>query len=213
MPSSPPPAPTPHPGEWGRDEVQSTVHLDATAIKILAHPLRSRLVTQLRRSGPSSATELAQLLGTNSGATSYHLRKLESVGLVTDTGEGKGKERLWRAATEQHSWTPSELAADEDAVTALNWLERDYVRHFAGKAESWLDVAPTWPVEWADHLGLNDNVVLVSSEQLAQLTAELEATLQKYRRVGQGNPQAKRIAVYTYAYPVDLDGTSAAGRP
>ena len=27
----------------------------------------------------------------------------------------------------------------------------------------------------------------------------------RYRRVGQGNPQAKRIAVYTYAYPVDLD--------
>lgn len=192
-------------GEWGRTDPQTNAHLDAAAIKVLAHPLRSRLLSQLRRTGPTSATRLAALLQTNSGATSYHLRKLESVGLVTDTGEGKGKERLWRASTEQHSWTQSELADDEDAVTALNWLERDYVRHFATKAEQWLDVAPTWPVDWADHLGLNDNVALVSREQLAAMRGELEDVLQRYRRVGQGNPQAKRIAVYVYAYPVDLD--------
>jgi hypothetical protein len=29
--------------------------------------------------------------------------------------------------------------------------------------------------------------------------------LARYRRVGQGNPRVKRVAVYTYAYPVDLD--------
>ncbi len=200
------------PGEWGRTEPQTSAHLDATAVKVLAHPLRSRLVSQLRRSGPSSATELAALLQTNSGATSYHLRKLESVGLVADTGDGKGKERLWRASTESHSWTFSELADDEDAVTALNWLERDYVRHFAGKAEQWLDVAPTWPPGWTDHLGLNDNVALVSRQQLATMRAEIEGVLQKYRRVGQGNPNAKRIAVYTYAYPVDLDQTPRGDR-
>lgn len=183
----------------------SDLHLGADAVKVLAHPLRSRLLSQLRRSGPQSATALAGLLGTNSGATSYHLRRLESVALVTDTGEGKGKERLWRAASEQHSWTQSELADDEDAVTALNWLERDYVRHFATKAEQWLDVQHAWPVGWVDHLGLNDNVALVSLEQLRAMRTEIEDVLQKYRRVGQGNPQAKRIAVYTYAYPVDLD--------
>lgn len=207
------PSPSPSPGEWGQTEPQTNTHLDAAAVKVLAHPLRSRLLSQLRRSGALSATALAALLGTNSGATSYHLRKLESVGLVTDTGDGKGKERLWRAAAEQHSWTPSELAGDEDATTALNWLERDYVRHFAMKAEQWLDVAPTWPTDWSDHLGLNDNVALVSREQLAAMRAELEDVLQKYRRVGQGNPQAKRVAVYSYAYPVDLDQTPGGDRP
>jgi DNA-binding transcriptional ArsR family regulator len=174
-------------------------------VKVLAHPLRSRIVTQLRRSGPLTATALAGLLGTNSGATSYHLRRLETVGLVEDTDTGKGKERIWRAAVEQHSWTQSELVDDEDALTALNWLERDYIRHFAGKAEQWLDVQQDWPVEWVDHLGINDNVALVTLEQLRAMRAEIEDVLLKYRRVGQGNPQAKRVAVYTYAYPVDLD--------
>ena len=156
----------PAPGVWGHDTGPSELHLTAEAVKVLAHPLRSRLVSQLRRSGPSSATELAGLLGTNSGATSYHLRRLETVGLVADTGDGKGKERLWRAATEQDSWTQSELADDEDALTALNWLSRDYVRHFAAKAEQWLDVEHDWPLEWVDQLGLNDNVALVTLEQM-----------------------------------------------
>lgn len=195
----------PGPGSWGHDATQSNVRLSAQGVKVLAHPLRSRLLSQLRRSGSASATELAALLGTNSGATSYHLRKLESVGLVVDTEGGKGKERLWRAASEQHSWMASDFADDEDAETALNWLERDYVRHFANQAERWLDIAPTWPSEWADHLGLNDNVALVTREQLVALRAEIEEVLQRYRRVGQGNPLAKRVAVYTYAYPVDLD--------
>jgi DNA-binding transcriptional ArsR family regulator len=186
------------------------VRLSAQAVKVLAHPLRSRLLSQLRRLGSASATELAGVLDTNSGATSYHLRKLESVGLVLDTEAGKGKERLWRAASEQHSWLASDFADDEDAETALNWLERDYVRHFAHQAERWLDIAPTWPGDWADHLGLNDNVALVTREQLVAMRGEIEEVLQKYRRVGQGNPQAKRVAVYTYAYPVDLDRVPSA---
>ncbi|RYE79717.1 MAG: ArsR family transcriptional regulator, partial [Myxococcales bacterium] len=79
------------------------ITLDATAVKVLAHPLRSRLLSALRRDGAATATDLAAALGTNSGATSYHLRKLESVGLVEDTGDGEGKRRLWRASTRFHS--------------------------------------------------------------------------------------------------------------
>src|ERR671913_919939 len=94
------------------------IRLDAQAIKVLAHPLRSRLLSRLRTAGPATATELATELSTNTGATSYHLRKLEAVGLVTDTGEGEGKRRLWRASTDYHSWTNSAFRDDEDAATA-----------------------------------------------------------------------------------------------
>ena len=128
------------------------IALDAQAIKVLAHPLRSRLLSRLRTAGPATATDLAAALTTNTGATSYHLRKLESVGLVTDTGEGEGKRRLWRASTDFHSWTNSAFRDDEDAATALDWLQRDYVRQLAEKAERWLDAAPNWPAEWVDVL-------------------------------------------------------------
>ena len=80
----------------------SMLHLDAQAVKVLAHPLRSRLLSALRSGGPANATDLAQRLGTNTGATSYHLRKLASVALVEETGEGHGRERPWRASTDMH---------------------------------------------------------------------------------------------------------------
>ena len=141
------------------DEQYTGIHLDERAIRVLAHPLRSRMLSLLRTNGPATATGLAAELATNTGATSYHLRALEAVGLVTDTGEGVGKRRLWRASTQYHSWTNSAFAGDDDTRTALDWLQRNYIRQFAERAERWLDVAEGWPAEWVDALGLSDAFV------------------------------------------------------
>lgn len=181
------------------------IRLDATALKTLAHPLRSRLLSTLRRGGPATATALAATLGTNSGATSYHLRRLESVGLVADTGEGEGKRRLWRAATDSHQFEPSDFVGDEDAETALNWLVRDYIRHLGEQFERWLDVESTWPTAWRDAAGMDDTFVIATPEQVQAMKAELDEVFQRYRRVGQGNPAARRLAAYSVIYPLDVD--------
>ena len=196
MASSTPPEP---PGDL------TGVRLDAASLRVLAHPLRSRLLSRLRTGGPATATDLAAALSTNSGATSYHLRKLESVGLVTDTGEGEGKRRLWRASTDSHQFEPSDFAGDEDAETALNWLVRDYTRHFAEQFERWLDVEATWPAAWRDAAGMSDTFIIATPEQVEELKHEIDELLARYRRVGQGNPQARRLAVYSVLYPLDLD--------
>lgn len=180
------------------------MRLDARAVRVLAHPLRSRILGRLRLHGPATATELAAALGTNTGATSYHLRSLESVGLVVDTEEGAGKRRLWRASTDSHSWTDSDFAEDEDARTALGWLQRDYVRQHAERAEQWLDVSEAWPAEWADRLGLDDVLLLVTPEQLGELDREIEALVERYRHAGHGDPRARRIHVSRFMRPVDL---------
>lgn len=190
--------PTPH---------DSNIWLTPESLRVLAHPLRSRLVGALRREGPATATDLAALLGTNSGATSYHLRKLESVGLVEDTGDGDGKRRVWRASSEFTSWQPSDFVGDEDSESALHWLTRDYARHFAEQYDKWLDSSLSWPTAWQDACGQSDSMVLVTAEQLSAMRAEISEVVERYRRVGQGNPTAKRIAVYDFAYPLDL------GRP
>ena len=63
------------------------------------------------------------------------------MGLVADTGEGEGKRRLWRAATDFHSCDPSDFAGDEDSETALELARRaTTLRHFAEQFERWLDV-------------------------------------------------------------------------
>lgn len=183
----------------------SDLRLDAAAVKTLAHPLRSRLLVALRRDGPATATTLAAGLGTNSGATSYHLRRLAEVGLIEEAAGGRGRERRWQAATDRHSWKASDFDGDEDAATALSWLERDYLRHFAERAERFLDVRDQWPAAWSDELGLSDGFALVDLDQLRRLRAELDAVVARYARIGQGHPGAQRVAVYTHLYPIDVD--------
>jgi DNA-binding transcriptional ArsR family regulator len=197
---------SPLPGTAGTPSADTeNVWLTPESVRVLAHPLRSRLLGALRRGGPATATDLANALGTNSGATSYHLRKLESVGLVQDTEEGEGKRRIWRASSEYHSWHPSDFEGDEDSETALNWLSRDYARHFGEQYDKWLDVSTTWPTAWQDACGSSDTAVLVTAEALEAMREEMWDLIERYRRAGQGNPQARRIAVYAFAYPLDLD--------
>jgi len=179
----------------------ASFHVDGPGLRVLAHPVRARVMAELRGAGPATATALAARLRTNTGATSYHLRKLAEVGLVVDTGEGTGRRRLW-AANPGGSPRP-EPADDGDDDAALDWLARDYVQHFAEKAQDWLDTREDWPGDWQEQVGLEDHLVLVTPAQLAALRGELHDLLERYRRVGAGSPQAKRVSVYTCPLPVD----------
>ena len=181
------------------------IRLNAHSLKLLAHPLRSRLLIQLRTTGPATATQLAGVLGTNSGATSYHLRKLESVGLVADTGDGSGKQRLWRAATDYHSFYASDFPGDEDSQTALNWLEHDYLRHFAEQAERWIDAAKAWPLSWQDATGSGDVMVEMTVEELQALHDELDEVIERHRRNAHRTPHARRVAIYVQSFPLEMD--------
>ena len=174
--------------------------LPDVVLAAIAHPLRSRLVTALRHGGPSTATALARTLGTNSGATSYHLRRLEEVGAVAEVGGGSGRERVW--ATVELP-TPQEVGDSVDSAAALQWLERDYVQHAAEQTDRWLDASPRWPAAWRREAGTRDAMVLVTAEQLGALRTELADLFGRYRRVGQGNPNAKRVVVYTTAVPLE----------
>ena len=188
-----------------RDFPTPIVHLDRPALAMLAHPLRSRLLAELRVSGPATATTLAAVLQTNSGATSYHLRKLAQVALVVDAGKGSGRRRLWSASTASRPRKEGPIGDtdDADAEAALAWLARDYLHHFTDRAEQWLDTQGQWPVPWREQVGLSDHLVQVTDGQLAALRADLVEVLERYRRVGAGNPSAKRVSVYLCPLPVD----------
>jgi len=184
------------------------VHLDRQALAMLAHPLRSRLLAELRLRGPATATMLAAVLQTNTGATSYHLRKLAQVALVVDSGNGTGRRRLWRAGTESRprdegSGDDSGDPDDDSAQAALAWLARDYLHHFTDRAEHWLDIQDRWPVDWREPVGLSDHLVQVTAGQLSELREDLAEVLERYRRIGAGNPSAKRVSVYLCPLPVD----------
>jgi DNA-binding transcriptional ArsR family regulator len=182
----------------------STLRLDSHAIQVLAHPLRSRLLTALRTNGPATATALAETLATNTGATSYHLRKLASVGLVEETEQGRGRERWWRAATEMHGWTERDVAGDPDGAAASDWLRRYYLRSFIDRYEGWLDAQADWPLEWRDVAGASDVVLRMTPERLGAFQAEFEALYEHFRDDRATDESTGRvIQVYLYAFPLD----------
>lgn len=185
------------------DETPLGIELDREGLRVLAHPLRSRLLSELRLSGPATATDLAHRLGTNTGATSYHLRRLGEVGLVEDTGEGVGKRREWRASTRSHSYTHAAAAGDPDAEAAVGWLGRHYVQQLAERMQAWLDEESAWPLAWRDAFGLGDDKVLVTPEQARELLAEIAALVARYRSAGAGDPSAREALVWTAMAPVD----------
>jgi DNA-binding transcriptional ArsR family regulator len=129
-------------GSW------SSSHLSSEAIRALANPRRSRLLTALRLDGPATATTLAKRLETNSGATSYHLRKLASVGLLEETGEGRRRERWRRPTTEMHDWNDEVTEGDPDAQAAAGWLREHYLREFVARAQTWLARHDEWRLDW-----------------------------------------------------------------
>jgi predicted ArsR family transcriptional regulator len=186
----------------------SILHLDTKAVTVLAHPLRSRLVTLLRTHGPATATELARQLETNTGATSYHLRKLASVGLVEETEDGRGRERPWRAATEMHGWTEHEVAYDPDAKAASDWLRGYYLRSFIERYERWLDVEASWPMAWQDVAGASDFAVRLTPARLEALNADIQALYERYRALAESEPVSadddeQLIQVQIHAFPFE----------
>jgi DNA-binding transcriptional ArsR family regulator len=169
-------------------------------LKVLAHPLRSRVLGELRTNGPATATALAGSLDTNTGATSYHLRKLAAVGLVEETGQGKGRERWWRARHEMHSWFTSDLDDDPDGIAVASWLRGEALRRFQVFAEEWFASEFDWPVEWRDAGGSSDYLLELSPAQLSNMGRELFEVIERYRRLEPG-PDPARVIFYTFAFP------------
>ncbi|GAA2384729.1 transcriptional regulator [Catellatospora methionotrophica] len=160
----------------------SVVRLNAAQIRTLAHPLRARLLGLLRIDGPATATTLARLLDTNTGATSYHLRQLADVDLVAEeTGLGTSRQRFWRAAHDASTWRPTDFDDDPDARAAAAWIESQQLQLLSEQAEGWLAMQQTAPVEWREAATISDAMVTVAPDRLRALNEEIWALILKYR--------------------------------
>jgi DNA-binding transcriptional ArsR family regulator len=184
------------------DEPLKHVDLDARQIRTLAHPLRSRLVGELRLNGPATATKLAERFGTNTGATSYHLRQLAEVGLVEDdTGAGRGRERVWRAAHDVTTWERDRFADDPNATAAADWLTSAYARHIAERIEDWNRGVADESPEWRAAAQFSDYIMRLTAPELTEMTKELDELIERWRH---REPAADARPVLLYLYPIPL---------
>ena len=192
----------------------SEIRLDRRSVRVLAHPLRSRLLSELRRDGPATATDLARRLDTNTGATSYHLRKLAEVGFVDEAGGGAGRERRWRAAHEFTTLSLRDLEGDPDAEAALAWLHGEYFRQFADKARRWAEAQAGWSLEWREAAGASDSMLELTPAELTAMQDEIWEVTERYRTAararveedGDETDDRHRVFFYMHCFPDTEEG-------
>ncbi|BCJ57269.1 helix-turn-helix domain-containing protein [Micromonospora endophytica] len=182
------------------------VRIDNRQVRVLAHPLRTRLLGALRVKGPATATTLAELLDTNTGATSYHLRQLAEVGLVVEEPDrGTGRQRWWRAAHDVTNWENTDFDDDPDARAAIEWIQAEQVRHFVEHAERWFAVREQWSPAWRDAFGMSDIFLTIPAARLEELKAELWSILERYRaEADPDTPGAEQVQIFLTTLPLLL---------
>jgi DNA-binding transcriptional ArsR family regulator len=189
-------------------ETPNTRVLDARSLRGLAHPLRMRLLTALRRNGPATASQLAEKLGESSGATSYHLRQLAAHGFVADAPErGKGRERWWQAVDTGVELDNALLKdPDPEVRGAASLIQHEMANLHTMELATWLGDRQGWSEAWAHASDLSDFSLRLTPEQAEDLIAKMHALVQSYRTAADEDaPETETVRVHTHVFPSHRD--------
>lgn len=189
--------------------------IDATAMRAFAHPLRMAMYDYLNDHGSATATMLARHTGESTGQTSYHLRQLERHGFVTDDPtRGKGRERWWKAVG--FSMRAAELAEDTSNRPAVNAMLRNQVARQAATLGDWFARVEDEEPAWIEASTNNRSTLVLTQEEVRELTARLLANLQEYVDLSRARSNAeseaeedtRRIRIYLDVIPLPADDSS-----
>ncbi|MFC7309862.1 helix-turn-helix domain-containing protein [Streptomyces monticola] len=193
---------TEHPGE------RSVRDLDPRSLRGLAHPLRMRLLAELRLRGPATASQLGGRLGESSGSTSYHLRQLAVHGFVEDDPErGKGRERWWRAV-HMGTRTTDELIHHQDPEVrgAMSTLLHEMASGHALELSTFIGSFYDWPDEWRDASSLSDYSLRLTPELARELNKKLHQLVESYPSLEDETPEgAVGYRVHLHGFPRPAD--------
>lgn len=178
---------------------------DATALKALAHPVRMRMLGMLRLDGPATATQLAERLGLNSGATSYHLRQLALHGFIEDEPRGSKRDRWWRARHESTSFIEKE-AEGEKLEAGVAFLQAALTWQ-VGVMQQALQEFTELPARWRKASTNSDFTVAMTPEAAEKLTSTVRNLLWEAMRNGPapGEPLPEGTELFTvmlHAFPL-----------
>jgi DNA-binding transcriptional ArsR family regulator len=173
---------------------------DAREMRALAHPLRLRLLGELRMRGPQSVGMLCDLVDEAPGSISYHVGKLAEFGFVEPAPElaRDRRERWWRAAQAQTSWDPVEALDDPERRSASDSLRRAVLRGNVASLERYLEAEPSMAREWVRGTTIGDTFLHLTSDELLELGGELEALVARWQ--ARSNPDRAQAGAVTLAY-------------
>lgn len=188
---------------------------DPRALRAYAHPTRMTLVGLLRKSGPFTATQAAELTGESVASCSYHLRILAKYGLVEEAPGGKGREKPWRATARFTEWP--DRSEDAAVAQAADALSAAVAEHYFQRVLKSIENRPTLPEEWREAEQFGDTLLHLTPEELTGLGQRIEELLRPYEE-REGDPAlrpegARPVGILRIAFvDRDADGPTGAGR-
>ena len=154
---------------------------DPIQMRAIAHPLRLRLLGELRIGGPATATMLARRFEIEVSLPSYHLRQLATHGFIEDDeGHEGGRERWWRAAQDITSWDTGEFLDTPERRAAEASLRNEILRLYVHRLEEFIRARDSWSDEWLHAAFSSDMMLRLTPEQAKTMHEEMWAVIEKW---------------------------------
>jgi DNA-binding transcriptional ArsR family regulator len=179
----------------------SSITPSAAGLRALSHPTRLKMLMLLRTEGPATATQLAQKLALNTGATSYHLRQLADHGfIVEDTERGDARDRWWRAAHESTLANLDARQGEEDAESAEAYLHTVALMYTETLLQ-YADERRYLPRPWQKASTTSDWHLRLTPQRAEQLVDTLAELISEWDEDDEGTATASDFVVNLNAFP------------
>ncbi|SBT44368.1 ArsR/SmtB family transcription factor [Micromonospora auratinigra] len=177
---------------------------DSRVLAALAHPLRRRLMDTLKVYGPCTVGQLAERTDQAPANVSHHLKVLAAADLVTEAPEHARdrRERWWRLRDRGVRWSHADFDADPAAravADAAGSLNLD--RHVA-LVRAWHAAGDEQQAAWADGPFSTDKWLRLTPEELAELSREVIALLDRWADRAVPDDDRRREPVFVFAHGV-----------
>jgi DNA-binding transcriptional ArsR family regulator len=180
--------------------VGDVVLTDARAMRALADASRLALHDVLRRSGPATVGDLAELMGSHPREISQDLAALEEVGLVEQRTPAAGSAQATWAAIGRGVFF--EIPDDDEGQSAARQLSNAMLLQYVELPRSWVrDHEPHLTLSWARAAGLLNVRLLLTPDELRALQSTLEDVLEPYLTRPAPPPDASHVRILGYFMP------------
>jgi DNA-binding transcriptional ArsR family regulator len=179
---------------------------DPRTMRALAHPIRLALLEVLSVHGALTATQAGELIGESASSCSFHLRTLARHGFVEETGEGRGRERPWRAVTVGMSIP--DVATDSETFVAASALSQIVTERQLDRLRHWWGQRRTADQVWVDAAANDEFVTWLTPDELEEINEAVFAVLSRHHdRLSDPSlrpPGAKTVELLYFAYPATI---------
>ncbi|MCL8023906.1 ArsR/SmtB family transcription factor [Nocardioides bruguierae] len=183
---------------------------DATALRAIAHPVRSRVLAELDAVGPMRAADVAAAIGVPANQASFHLRQLAKYGLVREAPEHARdrRDRVWEIVPGMTDVVVSDasLQPGGDAVA------RVFLSAAAAKAHRVVDAVFAAEREPGVQRSVTEAAVRLTKDEAEALGQEIAALVDARVRAHRGQDDGRRtylLHTMLLPYPEEVAGEGA----